>query len=91
MTLRINSTAESADGTSFSPADDFTVQAQFDPASKAVVQIEAQADATAPWLRIGVMTRATHPPLMTFRKVPFVRITMRGNTAGLTVKAWTDA
>ncbi|SIR16361.1 hypothetical protein SAMN05880590_1137 [Rhizobium sp. RU35A] len=91
MTLRINSIAESDNsGASFSPTDDFTLQAEFGAGSKAVVEIEARADSNATWLKVGAISYLTEPPIATFRKLPLVRITMRNNTAGATVKAWTD-
>ncbi|OJF92666.1 hypothetical protein AX761_20920 [Rhizobium sp. 58] len=88
MTERINTTLAAFITPAFSPTAEWTVQAQIDTSSKGYVDVEAQADADAPWVQIGSLNALSSPPMLHFAKVPGARLKAYNNEGGYTLKAW---
>lgn len=88
MTERINSNAAAFTGATFSPSGDFSVQADIPAGSTAVINIEGQVDAAAPWVSLGGISANTIPPMRRFAKCPNVRLTLSGNSDGKLIKGW---
>ncbi|TRA97051.1 MULTISPECIES: hypothetical protein [Agrobacterium] len=88
MTERINAATATATSGTFSPTGDFSVQADIPVGSSAVINVEGQADAAAPWVSLGGISASTIPPMRRFAKCPNVRLTLSGNSEGKSIKAW---
>ncbi|MDQ1185423.1 hypothetical protein [Agrobacterium larrymoorei] len=90
MTERLNSNAATFDGASFSPANDFTVQADIPSGSKAKVEVEGRVDANAPWVSLGNIIASTSPPILRFARCPFARVRLLRNDDLKQIKAWSS-
>lgn len=88
MTERISTVAANLISGAFSPTGDFSVQADIPAGSTAVIEVEGQVDAAAPWVSLGGISASTIPPMRRFAKCPNVRLTLSGNSAGKIIKAW---
>lgn len=88
MTERINAATATATSGIFSPTGDFSIQADIPVGSSAVINVEGQVDASAPWVSLGGISASTIPPMRRFAKCPNVRLTLSGNSDGKTIKAW---
>jgi hypothetical protein len=88
MTERINTVLATFTSAEFPPTAEWTVQVEINPASKAYVDVQAQADAAAPWITIGVLSARSDPPMLHFAKVPNARLRAYNNEGGYTLKAW---
>lgn len=88
MTERINAATATATSVTFSPTGDFSIQADIPVGSSAVINVEGQVDAAAPWVSLGGISASTIPPMRRFAKCPNVRLTLSGNSDGKTIKAW---
>ncbi len=88
MTERLSSNAAAFVGGTFNPAGDFSIQADIPAGSSAVINIEGQVDAAAPWVPLGGISASTIPPMRRFAKCPNVRLSLSGNNDGKLIKAW---
>lgn len=88
MTERLSSNAATFVGGTFSPAGDFSIQADIPAGSSAVINIEGQVDVAAPWVSLGGIGASTSPPMRRFAKCPNVRLSLSGNNDGKLIKAW---
>ncbi|WP_149745528.1 hypothetical protein [Rhizobium sp. RU35A] len=83
----MDTTAASAQGTSFSPAEIFFVQVD-GGADQTVFDVLARVDAGAVWQVIDSL--GANERIGRYAPFPFVRIDVRGNTAGNSAKAWSS-
>lgn len=92
MPIRINATTPAAVSAAFSPAGDFSVEAEFEAGSTAYIDIEAQVDGAAtppsPWVPIGTISALDNPPLKRFAKQPNVQLRLYNNAGGKYARAW---
>jgi len=91
MPIRINTTDASATSGAFSPTNDFSVQAEFEPGSTAYIDIEGQVDGAAtpasPWVALASLSINDFPPIKRFARCPNVRLRLYNNN-GKAAKAW---
>lgn len=87
MTLRLETIAANAEGASFSPADIFFVQVSA-ASDTTVFNVLARVDASADWQVVDSL--GPNERIGRYAAFPFVKITVSGNIAGSTVKAWSS-
>lgn len=88
MTERVNTTSASGTTGAIVPTGEIFVQAQIDPKSKAIVEVDLRADAAAPWVPAGRIDKMSSPPILRFAQVQAYQIRYQDNDGGYTLKVW---
>ena len=84
---RLNTADEGMESAVWTPLTDLALQ--FDLPENAVVEVLARVDAAAPFAVIETI-RARHDPIWKLAHVPFVKLHLKANPDGGTVKAWSN-
>lgn len=85
---RLTTTSAEATSDPFIPAGDVILQV--DSAVPVTIEIEARMDGSLNWAG-AYAYRSDAEPIVRLAQMPSMRIKVRGNTAGNTVKIWDDA